>query len=266
MEFPRHHGRELLLAQLPKCEVPERDRIFRHIFTIQNHASRFAIQNLEAAAKDVGINSAITKSETINTARNASFKKYAPWVGDSIAVLRHLAVDLELAKKIEDWDRGVLLDVFALTHFLYNCCGARENLLYFGAGSTNFGKNKVTVKFSAANTYAELAKDLEDSLQTVATARENLLTALRRTLPDVDDIFSSSSDAKVPTATLRELFIFNEALSTRQEILYNAQIVSRQLPPVWEYDEMNAKESEMYGPRHFQMNLDMLIGMLSWLR
>ena len=278
MEISRHHGREFWLTSFPFTSG-QRDGIFRHLFRAQNHASRLVLEKSGAAARiaeNAKKYTTMTKDDTIGAAKTADFQKYAPWMGESIAVLRHLAVDLELAKKIDDWDIGILSDVFALTDFLYDCCGAREHLLAIGTGSNTFGRKEISVKFSAAKTYRGLAQDLKDGLQTVATAKMQLYFNQKDKLPGIDQIIGGSGDHTVPTATLRELFIFNEAFRMKGKILSSAVLASGQQPPLSEEGVLaegiarrlhstGLTRQDIGGPRHDQENLDLMIGMMSWL-
>lgn len=209
MQSSRRHGREFLLNRLPDIDGPSRDAIIRHIFERNDRVSMSAVNTKPLSEES-------KKQLTLNC---------GSWAAHAKQLLDHLVEDIGLALKITHWDRNILEDVLALIGFLKNCGGAREDLV---SSCSKHGKKKITIRGGSEKLYSELGQDLNVSLQSVNDAFTQLVTHLKsknsNVRDGVDDLVHNSGDgkrAKIPTATLRELFIFNEACGKGKEIWHH---------------------------------------------
>lgn len=205
MQSSHRGGREFLLNQLPNIETPLRDTIFRHIFERNDRVFTSPI-NITAvyrgSAKQLNMN-------------------YLDWTKHAIELLDQLAQDICLALKITLWNRYILGDIITLIKFLMHCFGAWEDL---EAACRKRSDTRVQGRDRSPK-YDGLANNLMGSLENVNDAFEKLMVHLKSKncnakdyIDDLMSILDVSWEGKIPTATLRELFILNEAHGKKEEI------------------------------------------------
>ena len=213
MQPSRRHGRDFLIKQLSKVEAPIRDAVVRHLFERNDHISTSAV-DITAVYRD----------------RELELQKScASWTSNATEMLDQLCQDMHLALRITNWDRNILEDTLTLIDFLLDCFGAWEDLIKACAKRPN--KNH-SVGGEPPRRYPTFGKDLKQSLGRAKNQRTDLVAYWTMENPStreyVNDLINNSRDSKIvkiPTATLRELFILNEAYGMREKIWYHVDVM-----------------------------------------
>jgi hypothetical protein len=209
MEPFRQCGRNFFLKQLSHIDEDSRDKNIRHIF---ERSDLFYKSEINAKLKpgfkqEVGLNC-------------------AHWADHATELLGHLVTDIDLAVKIEHWDKTILRHVLSLIEFLIDCCGARQDLeSSFSNLSERKKKTKILVRGGREKKYSDIKDSLTESIQRATNAQSSLLTHLLSAKTNISGTTMSLmvggtdyTDSKIPTATLRELFLLNQAYLQKTEI------------------------------------------------
>jgi hypothetical protein len=206
MQSSRRQGRDFLIDQLSNIEGPLRDAVVRHLFERKDHVSKSAV-NITAVYKGF---------------ENELQRNCASWASHATEMVDQLRQDMSLALKITNWDRNILEGTLTLIDFLLDCFGAWEDLRDACQKRPN---KKFQVREGPARAYPTYGNDLKDSLDRAINTQTQLLDHLKSENSSskdyVEDLIKKPGDSKIvkiPTSTLRELFIFNEAYGMRERI------------------------------------------------
>jgi hypothetical protein len=205
MQSSRSYGRSFLINTLLRGDASRRDAIYMHLFERNDHISTSAF-DIKAVVED-----------------KRNDREILGWVSHATQMLDQLLQDIDLALKIEKWDRNILENTITLMNSLLNCFGALDDL-----------RNAYSLKIptqgkKSLENSADLVHSMNDAALTARTRRGVLMKHLKANgYSDITKKGSKTYDlkngpgkrkiVKIPTATLRELFILNEAYGMREEI------------------------------------------------
>jgi hypothetical protein len=141
------------------------------------------------------------------------------WANHATELLRHLATDINLALKIKHGDETILQHILLLIEFLINCCSARQDLeSSFSKLSERKKKKTIAVRGSQEKKYSDIKASLTKLTEHARNAQARLLnhlldlkTNISGTIVVIAASKENNEDSKIPTMTLRELFLLNKA-------------------------------------------------------